>query len=267
MKDLTYRIPIKLTKLLNSFNDDLLNRRNAIEMNATEFSVRLNGSDYDGIRIRYNHKFTTFYFELEYLLFADLISWKYFPRAANSTRVAKNERTSLESVLRNNKLLTHLRKWKNNLVEIESLENPLGFFITDDFIKFYAGEFIEEIVVHEQDEKLPLSYSNREKVIYFITKQIEFLKTEISEIKDLSSEKYNDLIVSQKILNEIQENISRMTVADIKRNWSISLGAIRKWCENQFINFLDADRNSKYDISRSLGSFVGGLFGIPKLDS
>ena len=267
MKDLVNRIPIELTQLLNTFNKDLSEKRKAVEMTASEFRVRYNNSDYDGIRLRYSIKGTLFFFEIEYLLKGDLINWKFYPESKNSTREKKYDRTAISSVLKSNSLLSHLRLWKNNISEIEQLENPLDFFSVDSFIKFYAGEFIEEFEVDEQDEMFPLAKPKRDKVISLINIQTEFLESEISEISDVSSEKYNDLLLSKNILVEIQENISRMTVAEIKKNWAFSLGAIRKWCENKYIKFLMADKNSKYELSRSLGSFIGGIFGIPRLDS
>jgi len=266
MKDLVNKIPIELTQLLNSFNQDLSDKKKIIKMTASEFRVRYNNSEYDGIKILYKLIDTSFFIELDYLLKGDVISWRFYPQAKNSTKEKKIDWRSLETVLKGNILLNQLRTWKNIIAEIESLENPLEFFAIDDFIKFYAGEFIDEIVINEQDEKLPLSSSNKEKVINLIAKQSEFLEIEISEIEDSSSEKYNDLLISQKILGEIQENISRKTVAEIKRNWSISLGAIRKWCEDKYLKFLAADKSSNYELSRSLGSFIGGLFGFPRLD-
>jgi hypothetical protein len=265
MKDLANRIPIELTQLLNNFNKELSEKRKSVEMAASEFRVRHNSADYDGIRLRYSLKGTLFFFEIEYLLKGDLINWKFYPESKNSTKEKKYDRTVISSVLKSNSLLGHLRLWKNNISEIEQLENPLDYFSVDSFIKFYAGEFIEEFDIGEQDEMLPLPQSKRDMVISLINIQAEFLGSEISEIDDKSSEKYNDLVVSKNILVEIQENISRMTVAEIKRNWAISLGAIRKWCENKYVEFLMADKNTKYELSRSLGSFIGGLFGIPRL--
>lgn len=267
MKELVNRIPIELTQLLNTYSKDLSDKRKYIGMIASEFRVQYKNSEYDGIRIRYNKKGTSFFFEIEYLLKVDLISWKFYPESKNSTKEKIYDRTIFEPVLKNNSLLSHLRLWKNNISEIDSLENPLDYFSVDNFIKYCAGEFIEEFDIHEQDEMLPLSHSNQKKVIYLINKQTEFLEIEISEISDSSSEKYNDLLISKKILVEIQENISRMTIAEIKRNWAFSLGAIRKWCESQYIKVLMADKSSNYELSRSLGSFIGGIFGIPKLES
>lgn len=266
MIDLVNIIPIEYTILLNAFNKELNDKRHAVEMSASNFRVRLNNFEYEGIKIRYSQKNTTFFFEIDYLLKGDFINWKFYPFAKNSTKEKITERIILDNAIKKNELLSDLRLWRNNIIEIDKLENPLDFFKTDNFIKFYASEFIEEFNIEEQDEKSPLPTQYRKKILELLNKQIEFIKIELSGIEDIDSEKYQDLTTSQELLSEISENIPRMTIADIKRNWAIPLGAIRKWCEDQYLKFLILDNNSDYKLSRSLGSFIGGLFNLPQLE-
>lgn len=266
MNDLVKKIPIELTNLLNLFNEDLSDRRNLIEMNASEASVILNKSNYNAIKIKYQLKKTNFFFEIEFIPLQDYVKWSYYPHSTNSTKEKKRDIALLAEVIKRNELLDNLRQWKYIINETDELENPLNFFKTDPFIKFYAGEFIEEIQIDEEDKNRPLTSKQRAEFIELIKKQSDFLAIELSNIKDDTSEKFQDLTTSQRILTELSENIPRMTTAQVKQNWAISLGAIRKWCEDQFIKFLNIDKNTKYDLSRSLGSFIGGVFGIPKLD-
>ncbi|WP_289055067.1 hypothetical protein [Carboxylicivirga marina] len=158
--------------------------------------------------------------------------------------------------------MSQLRQWKNNLVQVNELENPLDYFQIDEFIRFYAGEIIDITPVEESDHIKPLSSEKQLVVIKLMNQQSEFISTEIENLEENEEDKKNDLILAQKILDKMKENISRMTIADIKKNWSISFGAIRKWCGERFLTFVKVDKANGNDISRMIGSFVGGILNI-----
>ncbi len=86
MEDLVKKIPIQLTQLLNNFNTELSEFRNEIEMDSQDTRVRYSNTNYDGVKVRYQLKNSSFYFELEYLLKGDIVNWKFYPHAKHSTQ-------------------------------------------------------------------------------------------------------------------------------------------------------------------------------------
>ncbi|MFK8038751.1 MAG: hypothetical protein AB8B74_10710 [Crocinitomicaceae bacterium] len=208
---------------------------------------------------------TNFFFEIAYLVKADTISWNFYPSSKDSTKDKKEDRVLLVNALQRKNLMNDFLRWKSNLVELETIDNPLEFFNIDDFVKFYAGEFIGEFVITEKDEIEPLSFAQKSRIIGLISKQSKFLDNEISTTTEMYPEKLNDLKVSKDVLEQILIDMPRMTVSEVKRNLALPLGAIRKWCEDKYIAFLLRDKESDYELSRSLGSFIGGLFGVPKI--
>ncbi|MCW3789803.1 hypothetical protein [Plebeiibacterium sediminum] len=114
MDDLVKKIPIELTQLLNSFNTELSEYRKNIEMNSHNIRVRYSNSDFDGVKIIYKQKNSSFYFELEYLLKGDYITWKYYPHAQHSTQEKNRARAKIDPAKTFKELLSSLRLWKNN---------------------------------------------------------------------------------------------------------------------------------------------------------
>ncbi len=142
-----------------------------------------------------------------------------------------------------------------------------NYFIIDNIIQFYSGEFLELVPIIEAEEKFPLSSRKQKLALKLIDDQCDFIDSQIKEISNTDSEEFNDLTIAKNILNEMKIKLPRMTIAEVKRNWSISFGAIQKWCGEKFIQFLKIDKANSHDISRTIGSFVGGVLGIPKIES
>lgn len=118
----------------------------------------------------------------------------------------------------------------------------------------------------ESDFRTPLSSALQILAIDMVDKQLEFISNEISVLGGDDPEKKNDLMIAKNILDKMKSDIPRMTIAEIKKSWSISLGAIRKWCGEKFVTFLKIDKSNGYDVSRMIGSFIGGALGIPKIE-
>lgn len=265
MENIVKKIPIALTQILNKFNEQLTKIRNEINMEASLSNVGLNNQRQ--INISYRLKNTDYYFNIFFTTTTDLIYWTYYPYArtsTNSTSVAQVN-ISNSGVLPN--LMNSLINWKQHIEDFKCVDNPINYFLVDDFIKFYSDEIQEEIPEIENESIYPLSSAKQVKALNLIELQIEFINNEINDIGDQTSEKYYDLINSKKLIERIKEDLPRITVAELKRNWSISLAGIKKWCNEKFLQFLNMDKETEYDLSRSLGSFIGGILGVPKLDN
>jgi hypothetical protein len=265
MDELIKLIPMELTKLLSTFNKELDEFQKVIEMSAIRAKINYNRTFYDGVRIRYKQKNTNLYFEIEYIFKSEYISWKYYPYQKHTTKEKNRPKKIIEEKNTFEELISSLRHWKNNLIAINELENPLEYFKADNLIKFYAGEVLDIIQITELDKKVPLSSKMQPLILKIIEKQKKFIAEEISNLKDEETEKKNDLIVANGFLDNMKENISRMTVAEVKNSWAITFGAIRKWCGEKFLDFVEFDKKNDNDISRMIGSFMGGFFGMPKL--
>jgi hypothetical protein len=265
MIEITKKLPITLIEILNNFNEELSNFRRDVEMKSDIGEIRLNSTKYERVNIRYLLKNTSFYFEINFVLEGDFIDWNFYPHRQDSTKKYSRARIGVTSNVYS-ELKNALTNWKKIITNISQLKNPLEYFDSDNFIEFYSGEILEQIPTTEEEEKYPLSSAKRKLAIELIDKQTKFIKKELSAVKDVNSDKYYDLLLAEKNLNELKEDLPRMTVAEVKRKWSISLGVIIKWCSGKFIKFTKMDGVSGHDISRTIGSFIGGVFGIPKID-
>ena len=265
MNDLEKKIPIDLTNLLNSINQDLSYKRELISLACFEVKISKSNIAHNGVKILYQVKDTDFLFEINYIFDSNQINCSYYPGSTNSISKQSVEWTSLAEAVSKGIISNHIKLWKSLLDQIFNLKNPLDFFKIDNFIEFYAGEFIQDFPISKEDEIKPFTALQQQKLLEFIDLQSKFIDLELSNPASVSSEKKQDLTNAQKIIFDIQENITRMTAAQVKRNMAFSLAAIRKWCEHQLINFLVTDKAYENQISRSLGSFVGGLLGIPPI--
>lgn len=263
MEDLEKKIPYSLTLTLNKFNELLTPFKKDVIMEAAPS----NSATQKQITISYRFRNTDFYFHIYFTLVSDLIYWQYYPYSNTSTKPTSVAQSSSNSSTIYKSLSDTLILWKKLCEDFRSIENPIKFFQIDDYIKFYADEILVELPENETDSKLPLSSLKQSMAIKLLNLQIQFLDTEINGIEDLKSEKYKDLFFAKKLLEKIKEDLPRTTTSDVKKNWIISLACIKKWCFDKFLAFLSADKNSHYDLSRTLGSFIGGIFNIPKLES
>ena len=265
MNEIAKKLPITLIEILNAFNEDLSDLRRNIELSTNSSETKVKNIKYEKISIKYSLKKTNFYFEIHFLVVGDYIDWNFYPHKEDSTRKYARTRTELTTNIYT-ELGSALHKWKEMVTNIYELKNPFEYFDTDNFIEFYSGEILEQIPTTEEEENYPLSSAKRKLAIELIDKQTKFIKKELSAVTDVNSDKYYDLLLAEKNLNELKEDLPRMTVAEVKRKWSISLGVIMKWCSNKFIKFTKMDGISGNDVSRTIGSFIGGVFGIPKID-
>jgi hypothetical protein len=266
MEDLEKKIPYELTVTLNKFNVELTKIKNEVTMEASSTNIKISNSNQTQITISYRIKNLNFYFIIYFITGSDLIHWKYYPYNKTSTKSTTVGQASTSDPSVFSRLLSTLISWKQLIENYKTIENPINFFLVDDFIKFYSDEILEEIPENETENKFPLSSAKQIKALKLIELQIQFLDREIINTEDQSSEKYNDLVNSKKLIEKIRENLPRLTASEVKKNWSISLAGIKKWCGEKFIQFLKLDKESGHDLSRTLGSFIGGIFGIPKLD-
>lgn len=265
MEDLEKKIPIALTEILNKFNEQLSKIRNEISMEASFPDGGLNNQRQ--IIISYRLKGTDFYFNIYFTTTSDLIYWTYYPYTKASTKPTSVAQANTIDHGVFSRLMESLINWKQYIENYKDVENPIKFFSVDDFIKFYSDEILVEIPEFENESKFPLSSVRQVKALKLIERQIEFLDNEINNVQDHTSEIYYDLINSKKLIEKVREDMPRITATELKKNWAISLGYIKKWCTEKFISFLKIDKETDNELSRTLGSFIGGLFGVPKIDA
>ncbi|MGE0020711.1 MAG: hypothetical protein AB7S72_13650 [Draconibacterium sp.] len=266
MLDLNFKLPLELTRTLNEFNKELSELRKDIIADASSKIITYNNSKSEQITFSYKTKNSNLFFDINFIVSRDLIHWKFYPYNNTSTKPTTIGETNANDSKVYNQLLDSLKSWLKIVKTVLQLDNPLTFFEIDDFIKFYSNEILDEIPISDEENKFPLSSEGQKKAIDLINIQEKFLIIEIEEIEDKTSEKYHDLELSRKLIEKIKEELPRTTVADLKRNWAISLGSIKKWCSEKFIQYLIADKQTNYDLSRTLGSFIGGVLGIPKIE-
>ncbi|CAM3620059.1 hypothetical protein FLGE108171_06455 [Flavobacterium gelidilacus] len=265
MIDITKKLPISLITLLNNFNAKLIPFRKKTELIATTSRVNFNNSNYENIKTKYIIKDTNFFFEINFIIDVDLIYWQYYPETKDSSKKT-SQRKILFDKKSSSQLETELTKWEENISLIDKIENPLNFFSKDKIIEFYSKEIQQKISFNEFEDELPLASEKQELAIILIEKQEEFLEVELIEIEDITSQKYKDLSKAKDNLKELKENISQMTISEVKHKWSLSFGTIIKWSKNKFIIFMKIDKATGNDISRLIGSFLGGVFGIQKIE-
>tara|TARA_B110000879_G_scaffold6_1_gene6 strand:+ start:447 stop:1244 length:798 start_codon:yes stop_codon:yes gene_type:complete len=265
MIDITKKLPISLITLMNSFNDKLIPLRKQMELISTSNKVRLNSSDYENIKTKYIVKNSEFFFEINFLINGDYIDWNYYPNVKDSSKKSNQGRIAFDQKIYD-RLKSDLEKWEKNILVVNELSNPVEFFTKDKIIEFYSKEIIEKIPFNEYEEEFPLHSDKQDLAIILIDKQIKFIETELKGIKDKSSEKHQDLTNAKTNLSELKENMSQMTISEVKKKWSLSFGTIIKWLKAKFIQFLNIDKASGNDISRLIGGFIGGVFGVPKVE-
>jgi hypothetical protein len=265
MIDITKKLPISLITLLNNFNKKLIPFRKKIELNASSSNVSLNSVSYENIKTKYTVKNTNFFFEINFIVNGDYIDWNYYPETENSTKKTIKSRSAFNNIV-SKKLANELVKWEEHILLLDKLENPIDFFTKDKIIEFYSNEIQEKMSFNQSENEFPLPTEKQELAIILIEKQEEFLQIELKETVDKTSEKYQDLKKANDNLIELKENMSQMTVSEVKQKWSSSFGTIIKWSKNKFITFMNIDKASGNDISRLIGSFLGGVFGVPKIE-
>jgi hypothetical protein len=265
MEDLRNRIPLELTQTLNKFNKELDNIQSKVEMITETKSIRVDNSNREQIIIEYRIKNSKYFFNISFVDKLDKINWKYYPYNNTSTMPKSNGSSDSNGDGIYERLGKTLSLWRDIVSKVHELENPIDYFKVDKFIKFYSDEILIDFPVTEEQKQFPISSSKQEKAILLLAKQKEFLQKELEDLKDKSSEKYSDLKFSHSLVEKIEEELPRLTEEEVKRNWSISLGGIKKWCADKFFDFLIVDKASNYNFSRSLGSFFGGVFGAPNL--
>lgn len=262
MNELYKKIPIRLTQILNEFNIELKNYRKSIDLIFSSSTVQFD-KEYEKISIKYTIKNTEFYFKIDFVTEKDYINWDFYPNLKTSTK--KKEKGTVvtnESIYQ--ELIKNLTHWNSKLTDIYSLENPMNFF-SDKFIEVYAYEVLEEIETVNHENEIPLPSKKQEKALLLLDKHKKFIEIEIKSSNG-NSEKIKDLEIAKKNITEIEENITRMTISEVKYKWAIAFGVIIKWSAEKFLKFVKLDRASGQDISRMLGSFIGGIFGVPKID-
>ncbi|PKG50333.1 hypothetical protein [Olleya sp. 1-3] len=265
MIDITKKLPISLITLLNNFNEKLIPFRKKTELNATSSKVSFNSINYESIKTKYTIKDSNFFFEINFVIDGDYIGWNYYPETKDSSKKTTQKRILFDKKS-SSQLATDLTKWEENIILTDKLDNPLDFFIKDRIIEFYSNEIQQKMTFNEFEDELPLASEKQELAIILIEKQEKFLEIELKEIEDKTSEKYQDLNKAKENLEELKENMSRMTVSEVKYKWSLSFGTIIKWSKKKFTSFMNIDKASGNDISRLIGSFLGGVFGVPKIE-
>lgn len=266
MIDLNSKIPFELIRTLNEFNVEFSGSKKDFVIDANSRVLNLSNSKFEQIVISYKKKNSDFFFAIFFTVSRDLINWKYYPYNNTSSRPTSTKENDSNDASVYKRLLSALKSWLQLVTNLIEIENPLRFFEIDDFIRFYSDEILTDFPISDEEKKFPLSSKKQQKAIDLINIQEKFIEKEIEKIEDKTSEKYQDLDLSRKLLERIKEEIPRKTAAEIKRNWSISLGGIKKWCSEKFIQFLIVDKQSNFDLSRTVGSFMGGVFGIPKIE-
>ena len=264
MKSISKFLPIELIKLLNDFNKSLDDYRNQIELTSQQQNSSIGGKSAKLITIRYNVKETTYYFEIRFTYKLDGIVWDFYPNDKISSNNKSTTSQTLNShVLKN--LKTNLETWRKNLSELFEIEDPLDFF-KDNFIKSYSAEIIDFVDDDKSKENYPLTIEKQLKVIELIEEQKGFIKTEMELLTDKKSEKYIDLDNSIIELNEIKENLPRLTIKELKMRWAPTFAILIKWCGKQLAAFAKFDAENDGNISRTIGNLFGGIFNIPKME-
>lgn len=265
MIDITEKLPISLTTLLNKFNKKLIPYRKKIELSASSSSIALNRVTHESIKTKYTIKNSNFIFEINFIVNAGFIDWNYYPETENSSKKTVQRRIDFNKVA-SIRLANSFVKWKENISLIDQLENPIDFFSKDKVIEFYSNEVQQKMHFNESENELPLASEKQELAITLIEKQEKFLQLELKKTEDKTSEKYQDLEKASNNLKELKENMPQMTVSEVKQKWSLSFGTIIKWSKKKFIEFMNIDKANGNDISRLIGSFLGGVFGVPKIE-
>ena len=265
MKNLKDKIPVELTKILNEFNKELSKINVEIALDASSREISKQNNKYEQVTITYSVKESTFLFSIFFILDVDKIRWKFYPHNITSTRATNFSEKDSNSNGTFNQLKNSFTTWKNIIIQVRELQNPFDYFKVDKFLKFYSDEIITDLPITEDQNLLPMSSEKQKVAVKLLSQQKEFLQNELNEIVDKDSEKYADLNLAKSFVEKIEEELPRLTEEEVKRNWAISLAGIKKWCENKFLTFLSADKNTDYNLSRSLGSFIGGAFGFPNL--
>ncbi|QZK89860.1 hypothetical protein K5V07_04910 [Flavobacterium sp. CHNK8] len=264
MKSITKYLPISLIKSLNSFNRLLADYRDVLEIDSTESKVTLNGAHTKEITIRYSLKESTSFFTIVFNPVVDYLSYNYYPNDIASSKTKKTARHAYDQKMLE-ELERNMEVWKNNLVELVNLKDPLDFF-KDTFIESYSAEIIDFVGGNSEMDYFPLSMAKQLKVIELIKEQQTFVEKQLNEIEDTSSEKFQDLNTSLIELEYIKENLPRMTNKDLKERWSSTFAVLIKWCGKQLAAWAKVDAENDGNISRSIGSLIGGIFGVPKIE-
>jgi hypothetical protein len=267
MDELVKILPIQLSTTLLEIKKQLSDIKHEIISKKSIDEIVFETQKLKQVSIIYNIKDTEYFFSINFLKKRDLISWKFLPQNRTSTILYQSSHGDSNDSVVYNRLINDLNKWKGFVLEAYKIENPIDFFDIDNFIKFYSDEILAEYEPTPDELKYPLSTDKQLRAIELLNKQAEFIDQELREIEDNTSEQYNDLSHAKILTERIKENISRTTEAEVRRNWSISLAYIRKWCGEKFLQFLMLDKSTNYDLLRTLGSFMGGAIGIPKLES
>lgn len=264
MHKLMNKLPTALIELLNSFNNEIANLNDKVILK-TEIGKRtLVKVVYEQILISYEIKSTDDYFMIEFIPKKDIIGWKYFPKNKMSSNGASVNLTAGSPNLYAS-LLSALNQWNVHVAQRINLENPLIYFDSDRFIRFYSAEILNEIKIKDSDKNYPVPFHQQEGIIEQLKVQTELLDSQI-KISEDNPEKLNDLKVSKEIAEKMIEELPRMTIEEVKVNWSLSLGGVLKWCGDKLLNVINLDSKNGNNISRSLGSFIGGLLGVPKIE-
>lgn len=257
--------PIFLIKTLNSFNEKLESKRQEVELSHSEMNVKLEGNNYNKLIITYRIKHTGFVFNVGYVIKKDFMSWSFYPHSElSSSSTARSLVTASENIYR--ALNIAFDQWLSIILKTEILPNPLEHFKVDRFIKSYASEVLSHLSISPEEETAPVSIQNQHRLKVFFDKQLKFIELELKEEENENSEKSEDFKVAKTLLLEMKEEIPRMTAAEVKQKFTLSIAIIMKWCLDKFLLFIKLDSKQANDISRAIGSFVGGLLGIPKID-
>ncbi|MCT8339727.1 hypothetical protein MG296_06655 [Flavobacteriaceae bacterium TK19130] len=265
MENITRILPISIINILNDFNSSLEDYRKEVSLNPSLKEMVINSEKFQTVSLRYSLKNTSYYFEIDYVVKADKISWKQYPYSSSSTKPRNRSRVAVNTNS-TKELKSHFAAWISIISKTKKLENPLEYFQLDHFVEFYSYEVIEQIPTTENEVKFPLTSEKQNIAIDLISKQTKFIDKELSKINDKNSEEYFDFEFAKYNLINLKKELPRMTVSEVKQKWALSFGVIMKWAGDRFLKFIKIDKETGFDLSRAIGSFIGGVFGIPKLD-
>jgi hypothetical protein len=264
MKSISKYLPISLLRSLNDFNSKLIAYREEIEIISNEEKITFNKVSTSQVTIKYSVKDTNSYFEMIFMPNLDYLNYNYYPNEIISSKTKSTQKQAFdENVLK--ELNINLEKWKNNIVELLNLKDPLDFF-KDTFIESYSAEIIEFVGNNNEKEYYPLTIEKQIKVIELINEQKDFVETQMVELIDKDSDKYKELKDSLVDLEYIKENLSRLTVKELKEKWSSTFAVLIKWCGNKLAAFTRIDAQNDGNISRSIGNLIGGIFNLPRIE-
>jgi hypothetical protein len=264
MKSSTKHLPISLIKTLNSFNSSIIAFRDILEITSTEKTVTFNSAKYVEVTIKYSMKDTTSFFELSFVPIKDYLNYNYYPNEISSSKIFKIDKHVLDEKM-HTELEKHLTKWKNNLTELVNLKDPLDFF-NDTFVESYSAEIIDFVGDDVEKDYYPISFEKQLKVIALIIEQQDFVNSQIKEVTDETSEKFQDLNNTLIELEYIKENLPRMTSKELKERWSSTFAVLIKWCAKQLAVFAKIDAQNDGNISRVIGNLIGGIFNLPRME-